>query len=1187
MKKCISMLLATLMLLTMIPTAFAAESVYEYTQPCVVDYFNSFNGFVKTSGTTTGAPEGFEAFLRDQNRLKKLTSETDSDGSNTYLKFSCDSSGSSGIMIPFSETIRTGKLHISFDMKIENPTKAGRFLLAGHNNYANDNPLDLMCKANNSYGIDYSYSKIMDINDTKSENEEGNTLCAGGNKTSKIDVDTKIKDAWKKYDIEINFLTKKVTLWLDGSKIKGETLESGFNYGLKSLYFLSSGSNDKNSSFCLDNLFIKHYPDGEYTAPEMAVDFAGDAAANSNAVINVAFSEANKVVNGSTTTARNDFKLVNIVDNTEIFPSQLPDKTNKRVIKLNFDEIPSGTYRVECRAGDVYKGLISQGKPTYSNAFSTGAAAQNLKSKNILVKEDFENYNSGMPANAEASDGTKTYAANTLAAAMEADHGTVLKMTGDGQQIIYRLPYALTGDGFTYEFDVKNNGGGWYTGLLTADALSGKKSISKALYDSTAGKTTDPSDPSEEQYKSDLTAYKMQTNAIGGSGTSVKYAKGKSSIADTEITDLNCDQNAWTHIKVDVDLNVGSYTVTIGEASQTVYVASDRFRPTTRYMKKTVQGEEKWVRTWDYGIKGISLGRYADSAEASSTEVYFDNLTVYNNDSYNDYQDFNSAPRTAAEGDAAYQMPGWLNPVKPYDGANVSLVGRDENTANNSNDKALKIEYKGKTMWDDIFTHRFNREVSGETPFAVEFDLKQDAGNTYNDFGLGLLQSNQLYTTYENTRTASGCVAESLTGLDKGLCSDEKKYHDSGVMLAVRKDSSGKMKLYRPNGDTLSSCNGNESVISSTEKMPELDLSGKWNHFKITVYPKPNDDKKYFTIRVSVTDDTGKTSTSSEQTFNLSREGMNFSAFFIKPKDYAQAKDSVTYLDNFKVYEIEKSNVDSPDAVVSNVYATEVNSINTATGEKALLGDGFKENNHNIEINFSAPIKSADDIKVYDTVSGTVKETTSVLSDKKTATLSFTGNDKPKVGEALTLVIPDTIQPDCASRLSRVEPSSVLYEVKAADASELKVENFRLYKLYGAGQNGITSKTDFAENWVPVAETELKDLTADDKFKFVAKGYNTGDTAQLWLGRAEKDPTTTLLTSFDSQTADVSYGRFELSLPVAAGSGSGEFMLNNTNGSMEAYLWDLSGLKPLCKKYGVKVTRTAPAETDAETSGEN
>ena len=114
MKKCISMLLATLMLLTMIPTAFADSS---YSQPCVVDYFNSFNGFEKQAGTYD-VPDGLKPFLYSNSWAKRLSSA--SDGVNDYLKFS---NSSTALMLPFDETIRTGKLHMSFDLKIEDYTK--------------------------------------------------------------------------------------------------------------------------------------------------------------------------------------------------------------------------------------------------------------------------------------------------------------------------------------------------------------------------------------------------------------------------------------------------------------------------------------------------------------------------------------------------------------------------------------------------------------------------------------------------------------------------------------------------------------------------------------------------------------------------------------------------------------------------------------------------------------------------------------------------------------------------------------------------------------------------------------------------------------------------------------------------------------------------------------------------------
>ena len=61
------------MMLTIIPTAFADSS---YSQPCVVDYFNSFNGFEKQAGTYD-VPDGLEKFLQANWAVTNLTSQSD------------------------------------------------------------------------------------------------------------------------------------------------------------------------------------------------------------------------------------------------------------------------------------------------------------------------------------------------------------------------------------------------------------------------------------------------------------------------------------------------------------------------------------------------------------------------------------------------------------------------------------------------------------------------------------------------------------------------------------------------------------------------------------------------------------------------------------------------------------------------------------------------------------------------------------------------------------------------------------------------------------------------------------------------------------------------------------------------------------------------------------------------------
>ncbi len=253
---------------------------------------------------------------------------------------------------------------------------------------------------------------------------------------------------------------------------------------------------------------------------------------------------------------------------------------------------------------------------------------------------------------------------------------------------------------------------------------------------------------------------------------------------------------------------------------------------------------------------------------------------------------------------------------------------------------------------------------------------------------------------------------------------------------------------------------------------------------------------------------------------------------------------------------------------------TGVNAVDVSTGERAnLKSDGLRTNGDSIEISFSEPISedTISNIKIYQGNPVKYISTTATLStDKKTVTL--TPKSIPTVGEKYMLEIPQTVKTAAASNLSIVKPKAVAFTINnKTGTAELKVEDFRLYKYYEAGAN---ESVVYAANWVPVADTELKDLTTDDKFKFIAKGYNTntGDPIKLWLGRAEKDPTTALLTNFDNQTATANYGKFEVALP--------EFTMENTNGSLETYLWESAGLRPLCGKYVFSVTKTPVEATE-------
>lgn len=1164
MKKCISMLMVALMLLTMIPTAFATDSVYEYTQPCVVDYFNSFNGFEKQIGTFD-VPDGLKPFLYSNSWVKRLSSQ--SDGVNDYLKFS---NSSTAFMLPFDETIRTGKLRLSFDFKIEDYTKLNRFYVYAHHNAKNDNPLDLR----NSADTDYNFLNLFDMGIT---DKTFQNLSLTGNAGKQINIEKNIKNAWHKYDLEIDFDQNpyKVTLAIDGRN----RIDSSIRYGLKSIYFFytpgTKENADRNSPVYMDNLFIKHYPSGTYDSTEMKVDYAGSTIANKNATVDVAFSEASGVVNDSVELMPSDFAAQNVVDNSEIAP--ISAGKNNGNIRLNFANLPTGTYRIVNKEPNSYQGLFTNEKPSYSDTFSTAGTAQNVKEQNILVEDDFENYTGGIPANAESPGGTKYHTQGEMNAAEGNGGGTALEI--HSQQVIYQFPYALTGDRFSYEFDIKHTDGRWFTGILTEDTLSGKQSIHKDLYKNAI--INQKEDLTQEKINTSVSNYKAETNAIGcisytedpkdgavGS-EAVQYATARLSWLNAKVQDLTCEKNKWNHVKVDVDLGAVTYTITINGVSKTVALNRDRFRPVERYMKKTVNGEEKWVRTWDYGIKGISLGCYGDKTEtnkevtgSSDPTVYYDNFKVYNDNSYNAYQDFNAATR--ADNNSGITQ-GWIMQSYPNDSwqALVGSEGRYYSAESNSDDKAVKLT----KLHGVPYSYQFNRPVAANTPFEMDFDIKGDATNNKNELNFSLLTKDQLYSMYENS-PKSGKAAESIinASLDDsnarelGICTNDAKYYNSSVIFSARTEDSGdhktSMRITKDNGTHTWTLASSTWLDNEGKEIP-IDIDNKWAHVKLSGYPKGG--KMAFVL--SVTDESGNTKTSQEFVSAISAD-TEFAAFGIATaKQYANLNTQITYLDNFTVKEVNS---------VSNAYVTAVKAVDMVNGETADLTSGLKAKGQNIEISFSEPVAedTISNIKIYQGNPVKFINTTAALSeDKKTVTLTPTST--LTTGEKYMLEIPHTVKTAAASNLSGLEPKAVVFEIKDADAAELKVEDFRLYKYYAAGKNDTV---EYAENWVPVADDELKDLTSDDKFRFIAKGYNTGDATPIWLGRAEKDPTTALLTNFDNQTATANYGKFEVALP--------EFTMENANGSLETYLWESAGLRPLCGKYVFSVTKTPVEATE-------
>ena len=412
------------------------------------------------------------------------------------------------------------------------------------------------------------------------------------------------------------------------------------------------------------------------------------------------------------------------------------------------------------------------------------------------------------------------------------------------------------------------------------------------------------------------------------------------------------------------------------------------------------------------------------------------------------------------------------------------------------------------------------------------------------------MKKNQIYTTFESTVT-TGIPFEAVDGETKGLNASTAVNKDAiqagsavfGVRTQPAQDSEGKLYLSGGAGErTWLADKANENLKNQT--LPEITTTD-WNHVSLTVEPQSNG---LFKFTGCLNDGSTFTWTSITQCPIKSADEIHAIGFKNGGTD--------TTIDNFKVELLDKT--------PANIYVTDANAVSIANGEKTALSNGLAASGQKIEVNFSAPVVSADAIKVYkyDGTSTTAVNATKALSeDGKTATLTLNGI---AVGDKLTLEVPNTIAPATPDGLSRVEATAVAFEVTPAADPEIKVEEFRLYKYYADGGKYSSSATSGA-CWAPATANDVAKATAGDKFKFIAKGYNTGEDKTLQFIRALKDSDRRLESTVISDIT-LNTGTFA--------AGTTEFSITDTDGFINAYLWELSTLKPACDEFNAALPAT-------------
>ena len=1169
-RKCLSMLLAGVIASSAVPAAFAASDS-SFAQPCVVDYFNSFNGFSKAKDEKVNDVlkfvEGFDA-----NNLRGLAYRTGglqtvkSAGGNTYLNFGIGGAKNhSGMMMKFDETITSGKLRVSFDLKINDTEKFNQFRMraidtAGSN--GNNNVDDWMVP-NGSGGSYESNTQLLEL-------VSGNKLKLAGQETN-YTLDN-IGNTWHKYEFVFDFDTAKVDFRLDMNDAVTKSMGSKF----KTLDFQMETLGDPNQTattpIYMDNLFIKHYPDGELSAPETIVDYDGISVPNNDAVVYASFSEALTIVNGSAVALPEDFEAVNVVSGDTI-PAKNVTKEDG-AMKLTFKSLPTGTYKIRCVSGD-YKSAAGT-NPEDSNTFSTVGAAQNVKAENVLVADNFENYNGGMPANAVSTSLDKTYAGSLTAVAGKT--GNAVALSGARDQLIYKLPYAVTSGKVTYEFDIKHSGGNWFTGIIGAEGFE-TDTISASIYGIAEGKTAPntvaplnsawKSNMTEEEaanwaniMKGDQNWLRKATVAVGCANnspsvtdntTAVQAGLNKGDTFNNVATDnphtntvngLELPKDTWQHVKVEVDMDNAYYNITVGETTKTFKIYENRLRGDTRYRYRTLSnGTQKWVKCVTPGIQGISLGHFNDE----NSTVAYDNFKVYTDNSYIDYSDFNTAGTTATNTIAEYKNyppAGWLKPNR-YQNMTTQFAEAVGKTGT-ATDKSMQI------TGNDAWTHKFSRPIEVGTPFEIEFDIKTTTGTLAAEkttWHMTLNTQRNLYKTFEGVGTNSTDTFEGIAydaNLDKGLndvsvwdAANKVSRESSGwCVLGAKNDASDNIKLCTAIGYVgyLHADGGNTIAAKGQD----------WHHVKLCVDPSSGSVKvKAYLDEVEISAINANYVPANEEFVGL--------GFVHDDASYSSCIDNLTVRE-------------TTAAAINNVYVTDANAVSISNGEKTPLSDGLAAKGETVEINFSAPIASADAIKLYkNTDSATTEVTVTKTLSNGNKTLSVTLPDDLAVGDKYVFEIPHSIKPQSGSNLSYVDATAVAFEITEAAPAEIKVEEFRLYKYYADGGNYSSSATS-VPCWAPATAKDVENATSEDQFKFIAKGYNTGKEENLRFIRAFKETDSRLRSAAISDITLDQYGTFEKDTAV--------FTITETDGVFDAYLWELTTLMPAYNKFNAQLKTT-------------
>jgi len=556
---------------------------YEAVLPKAIDLFNNFEGYKKSARIDGNAPYGFIPENNDVVQTRYLESSIDEKG-NTSIKWE-NKEKAVRLDIPFEETARNGKLHISFDMKFENPDAMPQFYL--NQIYDDDSKV---CYPDNSRIKNTERWLAFNYDHAEKYADKFFTYLDGFN-PERVSISERVGSVWNKYDIVVDFekYAYEMTVSLNGEKLYSGTMFQRSPKGLNMVFWALNGV----CPIYIDNFYAEHFPDGEFNNVKMLAECTSNDL-QQNSVVTASFADLPKPLKDNVD--KQHFKAINIETGAIYQATTLVQ--NGPMLQLDFGKLASGKYKllIDDTVKDTYIGIVT-GKEVCDGAEFTIKKGINQQQEYILLDS--------------------------------ANPTEIL----NGEKTTFEFLHVAASGVLTVEFDLEATGNNWGLNYITPFAFTDNKYMNDEQYKKFRARLLNEKDAYAKTCEDEF----AQGLILGQSGSDALVVDVSNNAAvnfeNAEVLSASITTGQTTHIKLETDLNSGTVDVYVDEIHKGQLPASDeRFRKIM--LRRNTGGY--FVNEISAGIGGLGF------KSGDDTTLRIENLRAYKADAFNTNQTFDT-----------------------------------------------------------------------------------------------------------------------------------------------------------------------------------------------------------------------------------------------------------------------------------------------------------------------------------------------------------------------------------------------------------------------------------------------------------------------------------------------------------------------------------------------------------------